>query len=140
MSELWDKRLWQVNNQIGKEWMFISDESDLLAFYGPSPGNNEAHPPWTMPDYPTYILPGVKLNLTYPGSVFYDPLNAFEMHFIGLNIPENEKYLRNPYQCVWDYDYDNDVDSMDLLEYIYKYDDIISHNLSHFASSFGIVK
>ena len=77
MSELWNKRHWQVDNQISEKWMYVIDENELLAFFGPSPGNNEAHPPWTMPDYPTYIDPLNHFNISSPGAIFYDPLNAF---------------------------------------------------------------
>jgi hypothetical protein len=97
MSELWDKREWKKDNQSGYEWMFVVAETGRTAFFGPSPGNNEAHPPWSMPDYPTYDDPFNQHDITSPGSIFYDPLTAFKQHFNGLSISPDEQYIYNPY-------------------------------------------
>jgi hypothetical protein len=101
ISELWDKREWKKDNQSGYEWMFVLKENGRTAFYGPTPGNNEAHPPWSMPDYPTYDDPFNQNDITSPGAIFYDPLTAFKQHFNGLSISPDEQYVHNPYLCVW---------------------------------------
>ncbi|MEE4355185.1 MAG: dockerin type I repeat-containing protein [Desulfococcaceae bacterium] len=101
IDQLWEKRTWITENKIGKEWMYTDDKNGFDAFYGPSPGDNEAHPPWSMPskrvgiDVVGFCPPDGTVSL--PGEIFYDPLSAYPKHFEGLVIPINEDYLYNPY-------------------------------------------
>ena len=102
ITNLWTKRSWKVATHIDESrWMFTLDDNMLDAFFGPSPGNNEAHPPWSMPAYSSCgcgIIPGIPCNnISEPGELLYDPLSAIPKHFDGFDF-SGERYVYNPFR------------------------------------------
>ena len=99
-TELWDRKSWVVQNNIGKPWMYADNST---TFYSSDP-TNHARPPWSMPAFatceskPTEIIGIGREEISEFGEIFTDPLSAFPKHFNGLNIPSNENYLYNPYK------------------------------------------
>ncbi|MFQ5964389.1 MAG: CARDB domain-containing protein [Candidatus Scalinduaceae bacterium] len=108
------KKLWDLKEDPDSDCIYCTDSQGYDAFCGTEPtgsDNNQAHPPWTIPDYRPIVnnlgqqCPPIRIKYTIynnftpinaPGRVFRDPAAVADTRYnVSLSIPEKTYIINN---------------------------------------------